>query len=195
MNPQPVVLRTRKEQSHDRIVEAAARAVRARGYAGVGVAEVMKEAGLTHGGFYAHFASRDALLVAAVEEAGRVSAGSIDRRLQAAEPGVSPFRTLVESYLSDRLLDHPEAGCPVAALCSEMPRQSPEVRRAGAERVRALVRAVGRAMPVGAEAHDAGVVAATLVGGLQMARVLHGAAGKALLAQTRAALLARYDAA
>ena len=58
-----------------------------------------------------------------------------------------------------------------------------------------LVRAVGRAMPVGAEAHDAGVVAATLVGGLQMARVLHGVAGKALLAQTRAALLARYDAA
>ena len=192
MNATPAVAKSRKEQSHDRIVDAAARAVRARGYAGVGVAEVMKEAGLTHGGFYAHFPSRDALLVAAVEEAGRVSAAGIGRRLDAAESGVSPFRTLVESYLSDRLLDHLEAGCPVAALCSEMPRQSAAVRRAGAERVRALVRTVGKALPESAAPHEAGVVAATLVGSLQMARALHGAAGKALLAQSRATLLAQY---
>ncbi|WYX24985.1 helix-turn-helix domain-containing protein [Achromobacter xylosoxidans] len=62
---------SRKELSHDRIVEAAARAIRREGYAGVGVADVMKEAGLTHGGFYAHFPSRDAMLVAAMERAGR----------------------------------------------------------------------------------------------------------------------------
>ncbi len=61
---------SRKELSHERIVDAAARAIRREGYAGVGVADVMKEAGLTHGGFYAHFPSRDAMLVAAMERAG-----------------------------------------------------------------------------------------------------------------------------
>ncbi len=64
---------TRKERSRQRIVEAAARSIRAKGYDGVGVADVMKQAGLTHGGFYAHFASREALLVEAVEQAGRTS--------------------------------------------------------------------------------------------------------------------------
>ena len=61
----------RKQRSHERIVDAAARAIRQRGYAGVGVADVMKEAGLTHGGFYAHFPSRDALIVAALERAAQ----------------------------------------------------------------------------------------------------------------------------
>lgn len=193
MSPGSAVARTRKERSHDRIVDAAARAIRARGFAGVGVAEVMKDAGLTHGGFYAHFSSRDALLAAAVEEAGRVSAGRIARHAESARPEVSPFRSLVEAYLSDALLDRPEAGCPVAALCSEMPRQSAVVRQAGAERVRGLVRAVGGTLPAGVAEDEAGVVAATLVGSLQMARALGGAGGKELLATTRAALLARFD--
>ena len=101
MNSQP----TRKELSHDRIVEAAARAIRQHGYAGVGVADVMKDAGLTHGGFYAHLASRDALLVEAIERAGRGSSSFIGHRIEALrEAGASPFRALVESYLDDRLL-------------------------------------------------------------------------------------------
>lgn len=82
---------SRKEMSHDRIVEAAARAIRRVGYAGVGVADVMKEAGLTHGGFYAHFPSRDAMLVAAMERAGRDGAarmaqGMARRRAEGASP-------------------------------------------------------------------------------------------------------------
>src|SRR5258708_18489219 len=64
---------SRKEETHERILNAAARAIRRHGYAGVGVADVMKEAGLTHGGFYAHFDSRDTLLVEALERAGRES--------------------------------------------------------------------------------------------------------------------------
>src|SRR6266849_10651242 len=64
---------SRKEETHERIVDAAARAIHRHGYAGVGVADVMKEAGLTHGGFYAHFDSREALLVEALERAGRQS--------------------------------------------------------------------------------------------------------------------------
>src|SRR3954471_19823302 len=61
---------SKKEETRERILRAAARAIRKHGYEGVGVADVMKEAGLTHGGFYAHFESRDALLAAAVEQAG-----------------------------------------------------------------------------------------------------------------------------
>ena len=68
---------TRKELSHDRIVDVASRAIRRAGYKGVGVADIMKEAGLTHGGFYAHFASRDALLVEAMQRAGRDSQAAL----------------------------------------------------------------------------------------------------------------------
>jgi AcrR family transcriptional regulator len=75
-NQKPPMSRTpnsRKEATHERIVDAAARAIHRHGYAGVGVADVMKEAGLTHGGFYAYFGSRDALIVEALERAGRKS--------------------------------------------------------------------------------------------------------------------------
>jgi len=181
---------TRKQQSHERIVAAAARAIRARGYAGVGVAEVMREAGLTHGGFYAHFPSRDALLIAAIEQAGRSSGAAAVVDGGEGEPAA--LRLFIESYLADRLLKAHDAGCPVAALCSEMPRQSAEVRKASARRVRALVRRVERLLPAWAPAAEAGIIAATLVGGLQMARALDGAAGRALLATTRATLVARY---
>src|SRR6185369_5354649 len=91
---------SRKEDTHERIVEIAARAIRRHGYAGVGVADVMKEAGLTHGGFYAHFDSRDSLLVEALERAGRQSSEAVTRAAAAhAGKGVSAFRSLVETYL------------------------------------------------------------------------------------------------
>src|SRR6185369_8829333 len=120
---------SRKEETHERILDVAARAIRRHGYAGVGVADVMKEAGLTHGGFYAHFDSRDALIVEALERAGRESAEAIGRAAaKRTASGASAFRALVESYLADRLLASMDAGCPVAALGSDMPRQSPAVR-------------------------------------------------------------------
>ncbi len=186
---------TKKEQTHDRIVDAAARAIRRHGYAGVGVADVMKDAGLTHGGFYAHFESRDALFVAALERASRGSRALLLRRTEALrERDISAFRALVEGYLHDDLLKSNEAGCPVAALCSEMPRQSAEVRKASTVGVRALLRYVEKALPEAVPAGQAGVVAATLVGSLQLARALgSGEQGKALLATTRKALLDRYD--
>jgi TetR/AcrR family transcriptional repressor of nem operon len=185
---------TRKEETHERIVEAAARAIRRHGYAGLGVAEVMKDAGLTHGGFYAHFESRDALLVEALERAGRDSAESVTRAAaQRAAKGVSAFRTLVDSYLSERHLASMESGCPVAALGSDMPRQSEPVREASALRVRRLVERVNAALP---DAHRsaASVVTGTLVGSLQLARALgDNAEGRALLSGARQALLQQYD--
>jgi len=185
---------TRKEETHERIVEAAARAIRRHGYAGLGVAEVMKDAGLTHGGFYAHFESRDALLVEALERAGRDSADNVARSAaQRAARGVSPFRALVDAYLADRHLVSMDSGCPVAALGSDMPRQSELVREASAQRVRRLVDRVTTALP---ETHRAaaGVVTGTLVGSLQLARALGNTTeGRALLAGARQALLQQYD--
>src|SRR5258708_20431950 len=81
----------RKEETHDRIVDAAARAIQRHGYAGVGVADVMKEAGLTHGGFYAHFDSREALLVEALERAGGKSFAAAHPPALRPPNGVSPL--------------------------------------------------------------------------------------------------------
>ena len=89
----------------------------------------MKEAGLTHGGFYAHFESRDALLAAAADQAGAESIETLTRAIAAAKPG-QELMALVDAYLSDRHVAAPEQGCAIAAAGSEVPRQQAEVRRA-----------------------------------------------------------------
>lgn len=186
----------RKEITHDRIVATAARAIRRGGFNGVGVADIMKEAGLTHGGFYAHFPSRSALLAEAVERAGRDSAARLALGTAARQArGASALRALVEAYLSDRHLAELEAGCPVAALASEMPRQPAEVREAAAQRVRGLIAAVRSALPDDAPADSGAAIASQLVGALQLARALgDNAEGRALLKASRRTLLAQHDA-
>jgi TetR/AcrR family transcriptional repressor of nem operon len=185
---------SRKHETHERIVDVAARAIRRHGYAGVGVADVMKEAGLTHGGFYAHFDSRDALIIEALERAGRDSGEAVTRALERrAAKGVSAFRALVEAYLGDEHLASLETGCPVAALACDMPRQSDAVREASAMRVRRLVAGVQSALPHASPA-TASVVAGTLVGTLQLARALGANAdGRAVLSAARKALVQQYD--
>jgi TetR/AcrR family transcriptional repressor of nem operon len=185
---------SRREQSHGRILDAAARALRRQGYAGVGVAEVMKEAGLTHGGFYAHFKSRDALLAAALAHAATDSVRILSRRIEALrEAGASPVRALVEAYLADEHVASRERGCPVAALGSEMPRQGEELLEVSRQRVTGLVKRVQATLPPGTPPERAFLLAASLVGAVQMARAL-GDEGRALLPATRAALIAQYDA-
>src|SRR5436190_18125141 len=119
----------RKEATHERIVHAAARAIRRNGYAGTGVADIMKEAGLTHGGFYAHFASREAMLAEAADRAGSESVAAIER-IAASAPAQRALHKMLEAYLSKTHVAAFESGCAAAALGSEMPRQAPEVRRA-----------------------------------------------------------------
>ena len=156
---------TRKELSHDRIVDVAARAIRRAGYRGVGVADIMKEAGLTHGGFYAHFASRDALLVEAMQRAGRDNHAAlslaIERRMA---KGGTRFAALVWAYLHDSNLDRTDQGCVVAALASEMTRQDEAVRDEARRRVTELVALVGACLPASAALDEAAVVTATMVG-------------------------------
>ncbi len=101
---------------------------------------------------------------------------------------------MVETYLSDALLKASELSCPVAALCSEMPRQPPEVRNASSVRAHSLVRCVQQTLPSSVAADRAALITATLIGTVQLARIVGTAAqGKALLASARAALLAEYD--
>jgi AcrR family transcriptional regulator len=186
---------SRKELSHDRILDVAARAIRRAGYDGVGLAAIMKEAGLTHGGFYAHFESRDALLAEATQRAGRDTGAILVERLrQAQAQGMSAFSALVQTYLADAQLENTECGCIVAALASEIPRQSEEVATAARTRVLGLVELVRRTLPATADPAQAQVIAATLVGSLQLARTLQGKAGKAWLANVRASLIQQYDA-
>jgi AcrR family transcriptional regulator len=125
---------SRKEATHERIVEVAARVIRRSGYDGTGVADIMKEAGLTHGGFYAHFESRIALLAEAGDRAGAESAG---QALQA----------MMEAYLSREHISAIETGCPVSALGSEMPRQAPEVRRAATIHIKEMIDLFARQLP------------------------------------------------
>jgi TetR/AcrR family transcriptional repressor of nem operon len=185
---------SRKELTHDRIVEVAARALRRGGFEGVGVADVMKEAGLTHGGFYAHFESRNALLVEATERAGRDSGAVLAERMaQRQAEGASPFNALVSAYLGEQQLANAEFGCPVAALASEIPRQADKVGDAARHRVVALINAVQRVLPQGTDPAQAPAVAAALVGSVQLARALGGKPGRALLATARQNLITQYE--
>ena len=186
---------SRKDLSHQRIVDVAARAIRRAGYDGVGVANIMKEAGLTHGGFYAHFSSRNALLVEAMSCASAHSAAHVRARMaEQCAHGASPLKALVDAYLSDEHVSCAESGCPLAALASEIPRQCPEVRAASALRVRGLIQLVQHALPATAPTGSAEVIASTMIGAVQLARALgDGEAGKALLALNRAALIAQYE--
>lgn len=137
---------SRKEATHERIVEVATRAIRRSGYAGTGVADIMKEAGLTHGGFYAHFASRDALLAEAGDRAGAESVALAARVAAAAPPGQA-LQAMLAAYLSPEHIAAIEVGCPVSALGSEMPRQAPEVRRAATIHIKEMIDLFARQMP------------------------------------------------
>lgn len=142
----PDATKTRKEISHDRILEVAARAIRRSGYDGTGVADIMKEAGLTHGGFYAHFASRDALLAEAGSRAMAESAALASRVVAAAPPGQA-LQAMMQAYLSPQHISAIETGCPVTALGSEMPRQTPEVRHAVTSHIKEMVDLIARQLP------------------------------------------------
>jgi AcrR family transcriptional regulator len=165
---------SRKEETHQRIVGTAARAMRRNGYAGIGVAEVMKEAGLTHGGFYAHFNSRTALLAEAADQAGADGVEQL-RKVADAVPPQDALTALIDAYLSQQHVLGVETGCPVAALGSEMPRQAPEVRAAATRRIKELVDLVERQMPDWGtpENHDKALgILSTLLGTLVLARAV-----------------------
>lgn len=163
-----------KEATHDRIVEAAARAIRRSGYNGTGVADIMKAAGLTHGGFYAHFGSREAMLAEAADRAGRESVELMER-IAAVTPPDQALQRMAQAYLSKEHLESIETGCATAALGSEMPRQVPAVRSAATRRIKEMIDLVSRQMPDWGQpsAHERALATvSTMVGALILARAV-----------------------
>jgi TetR/AcrR family transcriptional repressor of nem operon len=163
-----------KEASHERIVSVAARAIRRSGYSGTGVADIMKEAGLTHGAFYAHFASREAMLAEAATRACAETA-SVAAGVVAGAPSEQALESMLRGYLSRTHLEQIEMGCPLVALGSETPRQAPEVRRVTTRHIKETIDLVARQSPDWGQpgAHERALVTvATMVGTLLLARAV-----------------------
>jgi TetR/AcrR family transcriptional regulator, transcriptional repressor for nem operon len=178
-----------KARSHERIVDVAAARVREAGVDGPGVAEIMSEAGLTHGGFYKHFSSREELIAEAVEGAladGRyklaeVTAGSED-----------PLTTFVSWYLSSGHVHDRGNGCAVAALACEMPRSSPQLRRAFTEQTEHYLEVLQQLLGDDGSKEQAVVALAALVGGLILARAVDDPElSRELLRDVRSAIAGR----
>jgi len=163
-----------KDVTHERIVVAAARAIRRSGYDGPGVADLMKEVGLTHGAFYSHFASREAMLA---EATGRACAESANAAAEvvANVPRGKALASLLGAYLSSEHVERIDAGCPLAALGSETTRQTPEVRRVMTRHVKEMVDLLARQSPDWGTpgAHERALVTvAAMVGALLLARAV-----------------------
>src|SRR5687768_2064271 len=115
--------RDHKTRARTRIVGAAAAALRSKGISGVGVADLMASAGYTHGGFYAHFPSKEDLLAEAIEQASAQTLAGLGASVDAASTETR-LQAVVDAYLSSWHVTHVDEGCPVAAL-------GPEIARAG----------------------------------------------------------------
>ena len=181
-----------KSRTHRRIVETAARAFRANGIGGVGVADLMAEAGLTHGGFYAHFKSKDALVAEACRQALDATTETLDFRARGAPPGEG-LRTVVRTYLSRSHRDDAARGCVMASLAGDIARAAPETRHAVTEALGRLVAVIARQMPAEDEPTRMGralAVAASLVGAMALARAVDDdALSDTILEATRAFVL------
>lgn len=175
-----------------RIVAEASRLFRARGIDATSVADVMSAAGLTVGGFYRHFDSKEDLVAEAIDAASRETA---DRHLAklASEDGKDPF-LLLDNYLSDAHRNHPGLGCPVAALCSEVGRGSKTARRAFTSALDRLVSGIGASGGRGSKGERASALfaASAAVGAVVLARATHDEAlARELLSAARARLIVR----
>lgn len=173
-------MRVSKEQAaanREQIVHQAARLFRERGFDGIGVAELMKNAGLTHGGFYGHFDSKEQLMAEACEYAIGVT-GRRWRRLVSDSDGPS-MDTLARRYLSKRHRDAPGDGCVLAALAGDAARQSPPVRAAFTGSVKRFIDLLGSALPTRnktARRQKAVAACAAMVGALVLSRAVDDAA-------------------
>jgi AcrR family transcriptional regulator len=160
-----------KAATRQRIVETAARKFRKEGIAAVGIAGLMADAGLTHGGFYAHFESKEALVREAVGAALDETRARMDRAAE-AQAGIEG---LIRRYLRPSHRDTPESGCAIAALAAEIARHDPATRAAFGARVEMFVTRLEGLLPAltGAERRRTAVgILAVMLGALQLSRVV-----------------------
>ncbi|WJR75434.1 TetR/AcrR family transcriptional regulator [Bradyrhizobium sp. NP1] len=190
--------REHKQETHQRIVRKASVRLREKGAHGIGVADLMKEAGLTHGGFYAHFDSREALVIEAF-------AYAMDRALEhwrkitgQAAPD-KRLASIVDSYLTTLHRDNPGQGCAVPALGAEIARESPKTRKAFATKLEEMIEMMADQLPDlprKAARKQAVATLATMMGTLVLSRIAgNGEFSEEILGAGREAAFARSAAA
>ena len=165
--------REHKLETHARIVKKASVRIREKGAHGIGVADLMKDAGLTHGGFYAHFDSREALVIEAFAYAMDRSTERW-RKLAETVPPEKRLATIVESYLTPLHRDDPGHGCAVPTLGAEIARESPKTRKAFAAKLEQMVDMLAEQIPDvprKAARKQALATLSTMVGALVLARI------------------------
>ena len=163
-----------KVEIHRKIVKDASRRVRAEGLTGAAVSAVMKDAGLTHGGFYKHFESKDDLLLASLREGFREIEDALAYAAEQSLPGEA-WKAIVRTYLSLDLCEHPERGCPLAALSPELARADKKMKP---QIVAELVNYKNRMAPFMPGEHPADkeraffAIFSTMIGAVEIARLL-----------------------
>jgi TetR/AcrR family transcriptional regulator, transcriptional repressor for nem operon len=179
------VSREKAAEHRDRIIDAAGALFRAKGFGGIGVADIMKAADLTHGGFYGHFASKEDLVAQSSRRSMARAAANWTKRVEAAPD--NPYAALLAHYLSPKHRDDPGRGCAFAALGNDAARSGKIVRKAFAEGLAPLIDILAQSIPgkpiAGKSTPDkskasrrrkAVAAMATLVGALTLARAVEG---------------------
>jgi TetR/AcrR family transcriptional regulator, transcriptional repressor for nem operon len=186
--------REHKQETHTRIVRKASVRLREKGAHGIGVADLMKEAGLTHGGFYAHFDSREALVIEAFNYAMDRSTERW-RKMAEETPPEKRFAAIVESYLSALHRDDPGHGCAVSTLGPEIARESAKTRKAFAAKLDEMIEMMADQVPElprKAARQQAIAALSTMAGALVLSRVAgSGEFSEEILGAGREAALGR----
>lgn len=161
-----------KAESRQRVLESASRQIREHGIEALGVADCMRSAGLTHGAFYGHFSSRDALILEALEHAVSQSAKRIaSLSAGSGKRGETPLQSIAEAFLNERHVKNPGKGCALCALAGEARHANPDVREQLTEYVRKLASQIAQAASTDSEKPALGTVA-TIVGAVTLARAV-----------------------
>jgi TetR/AcrR family transcriptional repressor of nem operon len=183
-----------KAEIHQKIVKDASRRVRAEGLGGAAVAAVMRDTGLTHGGFYKHFGSKDELLVESLREAFREFGDTLVGAAEESHP--QAWKGIVKAYLSQEYCEHADRGCPLTALSPELARSGKRMRN---QIFTELVKYKDRMLPFmpGQRTSDKEraffVIFSTMVGAVEIARMLPDrAAQEKVLASARNFLLSSF---
>ena len=158
-----------KAASHERIVKAASRRIRRDGIDDVSVAELMNQAGLTHGGFYRHFESRDDLVTEAIDAALAHGSQRIHEAAQLGGP--EALAAIIDGYLSRLHRDKPETGCAVAAIPTDIARTDPRARAAYSRQVRSYIDLLAE-LTLARDPDEGHLILAALVGALVLARAV-----------------------
>ena len=163
-----------KAEIHHKIVKDASQRVRAEGWNGAAVAAVMRDTGLTHGGFYKHFGSKDELLLESLREAFREIEDTLVHAAEQSPPGQA-WKAIVKTYLDSELCEHPERGCPLAALAPDLARIDKRIKP---QIVAELANYKNRMVPfmpgrrTADKEHAFFAIFSTMIGAVEIARML-----------------------